>query len=65
MVRVLARFTEEDNREYQDVYAQFSQWARRHDKNPEVYYVAPTVDEMQIAVTHAQDLFDRVKKYRL
>jgi hypothetical protein len=64
MVRVLARVTDQDDREYQDVYGQCSQWARRHDKNPEVNYVAPAPDEMQDAITHVQALFDRVKKYR-
>jgi len=64
MVRLLARVTEEDDREYQDVYGQCSQWARRHDKNPEVNYVPPALEEMQTALARVQGLFDRVKKYR-
>ncbi|MGH3788908.1 MAG: AAA family ATPase [Pseudonocardiaceae bacterium] len=64
MVRLLAKVTDEDDREYQDVYNQCSQWARRHDKNPEVNYVAPSPDEMEDAIARAQALFDRVRKYR-
>jgi hypothetical protein len=64
MVRLLAKVTDEDDREYQDVYDQCSQWTRRHDKNPEVNYVAPSSDQMEHAISPAQTLFDRVRKYR-
>ena len=40
MVRVLAKFSDEDNREFQTSYSRVSQWARRHDKSSKVNYVA-------------------------
>lgn len=64
MVRLLGSITESDNREFQDSYSRVSRWARRHDKSPELNYVAPTTDEMQKELALVRAWFARVKKYR-
>lgn len=63
MFRVLAKITEDDDKEFQESYARCSRWARRHDKSPELNYVAPTVDEMAAELSLVQDWFHRVRKY--
>jgi hypothetical protein len=63
MFRVLARITEDDDKEFQESYARCSPWARRHDKSPELNYVAPTVDEMAAELSLVQRWWDRVRKY--
>lgn len=64
MVRLLGSITEKDNREFQDSYSRVSRWARRHDKSPELNYVAPTADEMQTELALVRGWFARVKKYK-
>jgi hypothetical protein len=63
MFRMLARITDEDDREFQQSYARCSQWARRHDKSPEVGYVAPDVAEMESELTIVRAWYDRVRRY--
>ncbi len=63
MFRILTKITEEDDKEFQESYARCSRWARRHDKSPELNYVAPTVDEMAAERSLVRGWFDRVRKY--
>jgi hypothetical protein len=63
MFRVLARITENDDREFQSSYARCSRWARRHDKSINVNYVAPALDELTNEVGVVRQWYDRVRKY--
>jgi hypothetical protein len=63
MFRILTKITEDDDKEFQHSYARCSRWARRHDKSPELNYVAPTVDEMAAELSFVRGWFDRVRKY--
>ena len=63
MFRVLARITENDDREFQSSYARCSRWARRHDKSINVNYVAPALDELTSEVSAVRQWYDRVRKY--
>jgi hypothetical protein len=64
MVRILALFTSQDNDEFQQGYSRCSQWARRHDKDPLINYVPPSVEDMDMELKRLQEWFGRVKKYR-
>lgn len=63
MLKVLARLTEEDDKEFQESYGRISRWARRHDKSLELNYVAPTVEEMRVELALVRNWHDRVRKY--
>ncbi len=47
MMKVVARITEQDDREFQESYGRCSKWLRRHDKDQALNYVAPTLDEFE------------------
>ena len=64
MVKILARFTEEDHREFEGSYSRVSQWAKRHDKSAMVNYVAPNVVELQGELERVNVWFKRVRGYR-
>ena len=64
MVRVLAKFSDEDNREFQTSYSRVSQWARRHDKSSKVNYVAPEVNILETELQLVDGWFRRVKAYK-
>jgi energy-coupling factor transporter ATP-binding protein EcfA2 len=64
MFKVLARITEEDNREFQQSYGRISGWARRHDKSPGSNYVAPDPDELEKELDFVKAWYERIKKYR-
>ena len=64
MVRLLGHITEADNREFQDSYSHVSRWSRRHDKSPELNYVAPSIDEMRTELDLVKAWFTRIKEYR-
>lgn len=64
MFKVLAAITEDDDREFQQSYGQCSAWARRHDKNLHVNYVAPEPDELEDELKLVTAWFDRVKRYK-
>ncbi|MDE0211702.1 MAG: AAA family ATPase, partial [Boseongicola sp.] len=64
MVKVLARFTEEDHREFERSYSRVSQWAKRHDKSAMVNYVAPDASELEGELERVNVWFKRVKGYR-
>lgn len=63
MLKVLAHLTREDDKEFQESYARVSRWARRHDKSPELNYVAPAIDEMAEELTLVRAWLDRIKQY--
>jgi hypothetical protein len=64
MVKVLARFTESDQDEFQTCYSRVSQWAKRHDKSPLANYVAPNVSELETELDRVDRWFKRVKGYK-
>ena len=64
MVKVLARFSDVDHREFDASYSRASQWAKRHDKSPMVNYVAPEVETLEAELNRADAWFNRVKKYK-
>ena len=61
--RLLARITEDDDREFQESYARCSRWARRHDKSPELNYVAPEIHEMEEELILVRGWYERVRHY--
>ena len=63
MLRLLARLTPDDDKEFQESYARVSRWARRHDKSLELNYVAPETDEMGAELALVRDWFNRIKRY--
>lgn len=64
MMKVVARISDDDNREFQDSYSRCSRWAPRHDKNPSLNYTAPDVADLQREVDLIDAWFRRVKKYK-
>lgn len=64
MVRVLAHFSDQDNREFQASYSRVSQWAPRHDKSVLVNYVAPDVVQLEEELTLVKTWFARVRRYK-
>lgn len=64
MVRVLPRFSEEDQRQFEGSYGRVSQWAKRHDKSALVNYVAPDSSALEAELALVEAWFKRVKGYR-
>ena len=64
MVKVLARFSNEDHRDFDASYSRVSQWAKRHDKSVLVNYVPPQVDKLEAELGLVDGWFKRVKGYR-
>lgn len=64
MMKVIARITEEDNKQFQESYKRCSRWARRHDKDAALIYSAPQTDDLEKEHAFVQEWFDRVRKYR-
>lgn len=64
MVKVLARFSDEDHRGFEGSYARTSQWAKRHDKSVAVNYVAPDIDKLDEELRVVENWFKRVKGYK-
>jgi energy-coupling factor transporter ATP-binding protein EcfA2 len=63
MFRMLARITEDDDREFQESYGRCSQWARRHDKSPEINWVPPRLEEMEAELALFRAWYDRIRRY--
>ncbi len=63
MVRVLAAFTSEDDRQFQASYGKVSEWAQRHDKSVLVNYVAPELDDLATEIDLVEAWFNRVRRY--
>ncbi len=64
MVKVLARFSDEDHREFDGSYGRASQWAKRHDKSAAVNYVAPEIATLEEELRLVENWFKRVKGYK-
>ncbi len=64
MVKVLARFSDDDHHEFEGSYGRASQWARRHDKSAAVNYVAPDIDKIEEELRLVDSWFKRVKGYK-
>jgi hypothetical protein len=64
MVKVLARFSDDDHREFEGSYGRASQWAKRHDKSAAVNYVAPDIDKLDEELRLVENWFKRVKGYK-
>lgn len=64
MVKVLARFSDDDHREFEGSYGRVSQWAKRHDKSAAVNYVSPDVDMLDQELGLVDGWFKRVKGYK-
>lgn len=64
MVKVLARFSDNDEKEFQASYSRVSQWAKRHDKAVIVNYVAPEIDSLEAELELIDAWFKRVKGYK-
>jgi energy-coupling factor transporter ATP-binding protein EcfA2 len=61
--KIFARISESDDEEFQQSYSRCSQWARRHDKSPEINYVAPEVEALEKELTSVRAWYDRIRKY--
>lgn len=64
MVRILPRFSDDDNNEFQASYSRVSQWARRHDKSDKVNYVAPEANALEQELELVDRWYKRVKGYK-
>jgi len=64
MVKVLARFSDADHREFDASYSRASLWAKRHDKSVAVNYVAPEVSDLETELALIGGWFKRVKGYK-
>jgi hypothetical protein len=64
MMKVVARITNEDNKQFQESYKRCSRWARRHDKDTALIYSAPPVEDMESEHALVQEWFERVRKYK-
>jgi energy-coupling factor transporter ATP-binding protein EcfA2 len=64
MLRVIARVTEDDNREFQASYARISEWAQRHDKSPSRNYVAPEPEALAAELEVIRGFSKRIKSYQ-
>ena len=64
MMKILVRFTETDNKQFQGSYGRVSVWVKRHDKSILTNYVPPEVDELEQELGFVEEWFKRVKKYK-
>jgi hypothetical protein len=64
MVKILVRFSDADDREFQASYNRVSQWAKRHDKSGMVNYVAPEISTLDEELKRVEDWSRRVKRYK-
>jgi hypothetical protein len=62
--RILSAITEQDNDDFQAGYGRCSEWARRHDKAPDVNFVAPEEADMESELDRFRAWFKRIKSYR-
>ena len=64
MVKIMARFSDNDYAEFDGSYRRVTPWARRHDKSALVNYVAPAVADLETELDDVDRWFRRVKKYK-
>jgi hypothetical protein len=64
MIKVLARFSDTDQAEFEASYSRVSQWSKRHDKSALLNYVAPEVGQLEAEIQRVDSWFKRVKGYK-
>lgn len=64
MLKIIEKFSETDNHEYQSGYKKISGWAERHDNAPDQNYVAPTTAELDAELERLKQWYERVRKYK-
>lgn len=64
MVRMLAKISEADNKDYQEGYSRTSKWALRHDKSEEINYVPPEPSELKAEYARLKAWQKRIKGYQ-
>ena len=64
MLKVVARVSEDDKRQYDSVYAQVSGWARRHDQSAELNSPIPEINDLEEALAEATTWWNEIKDYR-
>ena len=64
MVKVMARFSDDDYNEFAASYSRVSQWVKRHDKSILLNYVAPEVVDLESELEIVNTWFKRVKRYK-
>ena len=64
MMKLVARITPDDEKEMQESYSRCSQWARRHDKDFELIYSAPDVEQLEAELDLVARWFERIRKYK-
>jgi hypothetical protein len=62
--RILSAITPLDNDEFIAGYGRCSEWVRRHDKAPEVNFVAPEPEDLEAELGRFRTWFKRIKSYR-
>jgi energy-coupling factor transporter ATP-binding protein EcfA2 len=64
MMKMLVRFTDTDDKEFQGSYSRVSLWTKRHDKSSAVNYVAPEIRDLEEELKRVEEWFNRVKGYK-
>lgn len=64
MLKILVKFSEDDDREYQASYSRVSLWAKRHDKSGMANYVAPEPEALEEELNSVNEWFKRIKRYK-
>lgn len=64
MFRMVARITDQDNKDFQEGYEIVSEWAKRHDKSEDVNFTPPSTAQMQTEFDRARSWFGRIKSYQ-
>lgn len=64
MVKILAKFSAEDDRKFQASYNRISQWAKRHDKSTSTNFGAPDIRELRDELEGVKQWFERVRGYK-
>ena len=62
MVKILAKFSDADEREFQASYSRISKWIRRHDKSGQVNYTPPDVGELRTELDRVKEWLGRIKR---
>jgi hypothetical protein len=63
-LKVLVRYSEEDQREFDEGYGFTSKYARRHRNAPEDNVVAPELNRLEQELTRINDWYKKVKGYQ-
>lgn len=64
MIKILVKFSETDEREFNHRYSRVSQWAKRHDKSDSVNYVCPEVSDLRAELDTVKRWFGRIRAYK-